>query len=336
MRRAPSILFKPKSVKQACRVLLSAAALVVCAGAHAQTNYPARPVRMLLPFGAGGTVDIMARPVAAKLHELLGKPVIIDNRGSAGGVLAAELTANAAPDGYTLFMATSSALFIAPAYYKKVNYDPVRDFAPISLFAQQPLLIVANPALPFRNLKELVAYAKSRPGQLNYGTVGLGSTNHFTGELLSKAAGIKMEPVSYKSGALGIAAAMSGEIELVVTQPNTGLPFVKNGRVRAIATTGAKRAPAYPDVETLVEAGFKDLAITGYYTVVGPAGLPRPIVDRWNAEIKRAMTSPEVRDALVGQGTEPVTCTPEELAALMKRESVHWKRAAAVTGIREQ
>ena len=251
-------------MRSASRVLLSAAALAACACAHAQNNYPARPIRMILPFGAGGTVDIMARPVAAKLHELFGKPVIIDNRGSAGGVLAAELTANAAPDGYTMFMATSSALFIAPAYYKKVNYDPVRDFAPISLFAQQPLLIVANPALPFKNVRELVAYAKSRPGKLNYGTVGLGSTNHFTGELFSKAAGIKMEPVQYKSGPQGITAAMSGEIELVVTQPNSGLPYVKSGRVRAIATTGVKRAPTYPDTETLVEAGYKDVAITGY------------------------------------------------------------------------
>jgi tripartite-type tricarboxylate transporter receptor subunit TctC len=291
---------------------------------------------MILPFGAGGTVDIMARPVAAKLHEQLGKPVIVDNRGSAGGVLAAELTANAAPDGYTLFMATSSALFIAPAYYKKVNYDPIRDFQPISLFAQQPLLIVANPTLPFKNVKELVAYARSRPGALNYGPVGLGSTNHFTGELFSKAAGIKMEPVSYKRGAAGIAAAIGGEIQLVFTQPNTGLPHVKAGRVRAIATTGAKRSPTYPDTETLVEAGYKDLAVTGYYTIVGPAGLPRPIVDRWNTEIKRAMSSPEVHDALTNQGTETVTCTPEELAAIIRSESVRWKKAAAVTGIKEK
>jgi tripartite-type tricarboxylate transporter receptor subunit TctC len=291
---------------------------------------------MLLPFAAGGTVDIMARPVAAKLHELLGKPVIVDNRGSAGGVLAAELAAHSTPDGYTLFMATSSALFIAPAYYKKVNYDPIRDFAPISLFAQQPLLIVSNPALPFKNIREMVAYAKARPGKLNYGTVGLGSTNHFTGELLSRAAGIKMEPVSYKSGPQGIAAAIGGEVELVMTQPNSGLPFVKSGRVRALATTGSKRSPIYPDVETLVEAGYKDLAITGYYTIVGPKGLPRAIVQRLNAEIRRAMASPDVRDVLSSQGTEPVTTTPEELGALIQRESAHWKRASELTGIKEK
>jgi tripartite-type tricarboxylate transporter receptor subunit TctC len=289
-----------------------------------------------MPFGAGGTVDIMTRPLATKLHEQLKRPVIVDNRPSAGGVLAAELTANATPDGYTLFLATSSALFIAPAYYKKVNYDPIKDFAPISLFAQQPLLIVASTSLPFRDIKGLVAYAKERPGQLNYGTVGLGSTNHFTGELLSHAAGIKMVAVSYKSGAQGVAAAIGGEVQLVVTQPNTGLPHVKAGRVNAIATTGVKRHPLYPDVGTLVEAGYKDLAITGYYTVVGPAKLPRAIVQRLNSEIHQAVASPEVGDVLRNQGTEPVTSTPEELATLMRKETAHWQRAAKITGIREK
>lgn len=321
-------------MKLAAGLLLTS--LFALTGAQAQESYPTRPIRLLLPFAAGGTVDIMARPIAAKLNELLGKPVIVDNRSSAGGILAAELTVQAAPDGHTLFMASSSALFIAPAYFKKVPYDSLKDFTPISLVAQQPLLIVGNASLPIRNVKELVAYAKARPGKLNYGTVGLGSSNHLTGELLSHAAGIRMEPISYKGGAQGIAAAIAGEIEIMITQPNTGLPHVKSGRVRAIATTGAKRSATYPDVETLVEAGYKDLAITGYYTIVGPAGLPRPIVQRLNTEIRRTMTSSEVRDALVSQGTEPVTSTPEELTALIKRETVHWQRATRLTGIKEK
>ena len=312
------------------------ALLVFATSVHAQDTYPSRPIRLLLPFAAGGTVDIMTRPIAAKLHEQLGKPVIVDNRSSAGGVLAAELTAQAAPDGYTLYMSSSSALFIAPAYFKKVSYDTMRDFAPISLVAQQPLLIVANTSLPIKNVKELIAYAKARPGKVNYGTVGLGSSNHLTGELLSHAAGIKMEPISYKGGAQGIAAVMAGEIEIMITQPNTGLPHVKSGRVRAIATTGVKRSPTYPDTETLVEAGYKDLAITGYYAVVGPAGLPRPLVQRLNTEIRRAVESPDVRDVLLSQGTEPSTSTPEELAALIKKETAHWQRATKVTGIKEK
>lgn len=316
--------------------LILTGALAALGSAHAQDSYPARPIRLILPFAAGGTVDIMTRPIAAKLHELLGKPVIVDNRSSAGGILAAELTAQSAPDGHTLFMASSSALFVAPAYFKKVSYDTVKDFTPISLVAQQPLIIVANTSLPARNVKELVALAKVRPGKLNYGTVGLGSTNHLTGELLSHAAGIKMEPVSYKGGAQGIAALIGGEIDLQFTQPNTALPHVKSGRVRAIATTGAKRSPTYPDVETLVEAGYPDLAITGYYAVVGPAGLPRARVDRLNAEIRRAVTSREVHDALSSQGTEPVTSTPAELAALIKEEKTKWSRATQVTGIKEK
>jgi len=310
--------------------------LAALTGAHAQESYPTRPIRMILPFGAGGTVDIMARPIAAKLHEQLGKPVIIDNRPSAGGILAAELTAQAAPDGYTLFFASSSALFIAPAYFAKVSYDTLRDFAPISLVAQQPLLIVGNTSLPIRNVKEFVEYAKANPGKVNYGTVGMGSSNHLTGELLSRAAGIKMELVTYKSGALGVAATIGGEIQIMITQPNTGLPHVRSGRVRAIATTGTKRSPTYPDVGTLVEAGYKDLAITGYYAVVAPAKVPRAIIQRLNSEIGRAVNSPEIYNALSSQGTEPVTSTPEELAALIRKESAHWHRATKVTGIKQK
>lgn len=305
-------------------------------GALAGDAYPTRPIRLLLPFAAGGTVDIMARPIAAKLHELLGMPVIVDNRPSAGGILAAELTKQAAPDGQTLFMASSSTLFIGPAYFKKVSYDTLKDFTPISLVAQQPLLIVGNIGLPIRNVKELIAYAKSRPAKLNYGTVGLGTSNHLTGELLSHAAGIKMESIAYKGGAQGITAVIGNEIELMITQPNTGLPYVKSGRVRAIATTGVKRSAIYPDTETLVEAGYKDLAITGYYTIVGPRGLPPPIVQRLNTEIRRAIASPAVSEALSSQGTEPVTSTPEELVALIRKEAAHWQRATKVTGIREQ
>ena len=313
-----------------------AASTAAAASAHAQSSYPTRPIRLLLPFAAGGTVDIMTRPIAAKLHEALGRPVVVDARPSSGGILAAELTTQAAPDGYTLFMASSSALFIAPAYFRKVSYQTLKDFTPISLVAQQPLLIVANAALPIRNVKELVAFAKARPGKLNYGTVGLGSTNHLTGELLSHAAGIQMEPISYKGGAQGIAAAIAGEIEIMITQPNTGLPHVKSGRVRAVATTGATRSPTYPDVGTLVEAGYKDLSITGYYAVVGPAGLPKPIVQRLNTEIRRAVASPEVTTALSSQGTEPVSSTPEELTALIRKEAAHWQRATQLTGIKEK
>jgi tripartite-type tricarboxylate transporter receptor subunit TctC len=323
-------------MKSVLLILAIASALVAVTPAGAQEPYPNRPIRLLMPFGAGGTVDIMTRPLASKLHEQLKRPVIVDNRPSAGGVVAAELAANATPDGYTLFLATSSALFVAPAYYKKVNYDPLKDFAPISLIAQQPLLIVANTSLPFRDVGGLIAYAKERPGKLNYGTVGRGSTNHFTAELLSHAAGIKMVLVPYKSGAQGIAAAIGGEVELVFTQPNTGLPHVKAGRVNAIATTGVKRHPLYPDVGTLVEAGYKDLAITGYYTVVGPAKLPRPIVQRLNSEVRRAMESPDVGDVLRNQGTEPVTSTPEELATLIRQETARWERAANLTGIKEK
>jgi len=319
----------------AARISLCMVFAAALASAHAQGTYPNRPIRMLLPFAAGGTIDIMARPIAAKLHEHLGVPVIVDNRPSAGGLLAAELTVQAAPDGQTLFLASSTALFIAPAYFKKVSYDSLKDFTPISLVAQQPLLIVANVSLPVRSVKELITYARAHPAKLNYGTVGLGTSNHLTGELLSRAAGIKMEPIAYKGGAQGVTAVIGGEIEIMITQPNTGLPYVKSGRVRAIATTGATRNTTYPDTETLVEAGYKDLVIIGYYAIVGPRGLPQPVVQRLSTEIRRAIASPEVRNALSIQGTDPVTSTPEELVALIRKETAHWQRATQVTGIKE-
>ena len=310
--------------------------LLLAATAHAQSSYPTRPIRMIIPFAAGGAVDIMARPIGRKLTELLGQSIVIDNRGGAGGSIAADLTAKSAPDGYTLLMGSTSPLAINPAYFAKISYDSLRDFTPISLVVRQPLIIVARPSLPVRNITDVVALARRNPGKLNYGSAGLGTSNHLVGELLSNAAGIKMEHVPFKGGAPALVALMSGEIELQISQPNTMLPYVRDGRVRAIATTGAKRSAAYPDVGTLVEAGYKDLDIVGWYCIVGPAHLPRPVVERLNAEIRRTMASPEVRDLLIAEGTEPGSSTPEELGALMKSDLERWTRAVKLAGIKQQ
>ncbi len=309
-------------------------ALLLPAAVHGQSAYPNRPIRMIIPFAAGGAIDIMGRPVAKKLQELLGQPVVIDNRGGAGGSIGAELTAKSPPDGYTLLMGSTSTLAINPAYFSKISYDVLRDFTPISLIVQQPLIIVAHPSLPVRNIKDVVALAKRNPGKLNYGSAGLGTSNHLVGELLSFAAGIKMEHVPFKGGGPALIALMGGEIELLISQPNTVLSYVESGRVRAIATTGAKRSPAYPDVGTLVEAGYKDLEIVGWYCIVGPANLPRPIVDRLNADIRHTIASPDVRDILIAEGTEPITSSPEELGTLMKTELGRWTKAVKLAGIK--
>jgi len=301
-----------------------------------EAGYPTRPIRMLLPFAAGGSIDIMARPLAKKLTELLGQTVVVDNRAGAGGSIAAELTAKSPPDGYTLFMASTSPLAITPAVLPKLGYDTVRDLAPVSMVAQQPLIIVGHPSLPVHNVKDLMALAKRQPGKLAYGSAGTGTTNHLVGEMFAAAAGIQLLHVPFKGGAPGVIALLGGEIELQVSQPNTMQPYVKAKRVRAIAVTSAKRWPTYPDVGTLVEAGYKDLDIMGWYCVVGPAGLPRPIVDRLNDAIRKAIAAPEVRDLLLAEGTEPVTGTPESLGTLMRTEVERWGRAVKLAKVRAE
>ena len=301
--------------------------------ASADATFPARPIRLIVPFAAGGAIDIMARPIAARLHELLGQPVVLDNRGGAGGSIGAELVAKSPPDGYSLLFGSTSSLVINAAFFKKIAYDPVKDFTPVSLAAEQPLVIVAHPSLPVHNVKELVALAKRNPGKLSYGSAGLGTSNQLTGALLAHAAGIDIVHVPYKGGGPALQALLSGDIELQVSQPNTMMSFIKSGRVRAIATTGVKRSAAFPSVGTLVEAGYKDMGIVGWYCIVGPAGVPRPIVERLNAEIRRAVASDGVRKAMLAEGTEPTTSSPEELAALIKSELPRWAAAVKLAGV---
>jgi len=302
---------------------------------HAADPYPTRAIRMLVPFAAGGAIDLMARPTARKMHESLGQPVVVENRAGAGGSIAAEATAKSPADGYTIFFGSTSPLAINPAYFEKVGYDTLRDFTPISLAVRQPLIIVSHPSLPVKTVQQLVAMAKRQPGKLSYGSAGPGTSNHLVGELLNDAAGIDIVHVPYKGGAPALTALLSGEIELQVSQPNTMMPFIKSGRVRGIATTGAKRLAQLPDVGTLVEAGYKDLDIIGWYCIVGPANLPAPIVDKLNAAVRQAIGSREVRDALIEAGAEPGTSTPAELYALMQGDMARWARAAKIAKARE-
>jgi tripartite-type tricarboxylate transporter receptor subunit TctC len=304
--------------------------------ACAADAYPSRPIRMLVPFAAGGAIDLMARPLARKLHETLGQAVVVENRTGAGGSIAAETTAKSPNDGYTLFFGSTSPLAINPGYFDKVGYDTLRDFTSISLVAKQPLLIVSHPSLPVRNLKDMIALARRMPGKLSYGSAGPGTSNHLVGELLANAANIDIVHVPYKGGAPALTALLGGEIELQVSQPNTMMPFVKSNKVRALATTGAKRLAQLSDVGTLVEAGYKELDIIGWYCIVGPAQLPHAITERLNTAIRQAGASPDFRDLLIQAGTEPATSTPEELHALMKTELTRWARAAKLAKTRER
>jgi tripartite-type tricarboxylate transporter receptor subunit TctC len=311
------------------------AALAVASAAGAAETYPSRPIRLLVPFAAGGAIDLMARPVARKLHELMGQPVVVENRTGAGGSIAAEATARSPADGYTLFFGSTSPLAINPVYFDKVGYDTLRDFTPVSLTVKQPLIIVSHPSLPVRNVADMVALARRQPGKLSYGSAGPGTSNHLVGELLADAAGIDIVHVPYKGGAPALTALLGGEIELQVSQPNTMMPYVKSGRVRALATTGAQRLQQLPQVGTLIEAGYKDLDIVGWYCIVAPAKLPAPIVEKLNGALRQTMTSPEVRDLLIEAGSEPGTSTPGELYALMKTDLARWGRAVTIAKRRE-
>lgn len=302
--------------------------------AQTSPTFPNRAIRMIVPFAAGGAVDLMARPIGKKLHEILGQPAVIDNRAGAGGSIAAEFVAKSPPDGYTLFVGSTSPLAINPAYFDKVGYDTVRDFTPISLIAQQPLVIVAHPSLPVRNPKDLIALAKKNPGKMSYGSAGPGTSNHLVGALLGKVAGIDIVHVPYKGGGPALTALLSGEIELQVSQPNTMVPHVRNGRVRAVATTGKRRSETMPDVSTLAEAGFKELEIVGWYCIVGPAGMARANVERLENAIQRAVASPEFSNLMKAEGTEPISSTPDELGNLMKSEVRRWMRIVQIAGVK--
>ncbi len=301
----------------------------------ADTSYPARPLRLIVPFGAGGSVDLMTRLISGKLSEQLGQPLLIDNRPGAGGVIGAELGARSKPDGYSLLIGSSSTLVINPAL-RKLPYDTLKDFAPIALLVRLPLVIVTHPSIPARNTRELVALAKRNPGKLSFGSIGVGTANHLVGELFAHAAGVKMVHVPFKGGSAAAVALLAGDIEMQVSAPNTMLPFVRSGRIRPIATTGTRRAAALPDVETLVEAGYGELGITGWYSLVGPAGLPASIVERWNSELRRALQNADLRNALLAEGMEPDVGSPEHLGALMRAELPQWARAVELAGVKAE
>ena len=310
---------------------------ITAGGAQAQgAAYPTRAIRLVVPFAPGGAIDLMARPIARKLNELLGQPIVVDNRAGAGGSIAAEYVARSAPDGYTLFVGSTSPLAINPAYFDKVGYDTLKDFTPLSLIAQQPLVIVAHPSLPVRTPKELVTLAKRHPGKLSYGSAGPGTSNHLVGALLAKVAGIDIVHVPYKGGAPALTALLSGEIELQVSQPNTMAPHVKSARVRAIATTGARRLNLWPDVSTLSEAGYKELEIIGWYSIVGPANLPAAVIERLETAIQRAVKSPEFANPMKAEGTDPVASSAETLRALIAADVARWRKIVAIAGVKSE
>ena len=303
---------------------------VFAASAHAQT-YPTKPVRLVVGFTPGGGVDINARLLAPDLGKSLGQQIIVDNRPGAGTNIANEFVARAAPDGYTLLMNTA-AIAINMSLYKKVNYDAIKDFAPISLFSESPNILVVHPSLPVRNLKDLIALAKSKPGAMNFSSAGSGSTQHLTGELFKLRTGTNIVHVPYKGSAPSLTALLGGEVEMTFANIPAISSHVKSKRLRALANAGTKRADQMRDVPTLKESGINGVEVVVWYGVLAPAGTPRDIVNNLSAAIAKAARAPEVRQRLIDQGAEPVGNTPDEFAKLMREELTRWADVVKVSG----
>jgi tripartite-type tricarboxylate transporter receptor subunit TctC len=302
--------------------------------AVAQT-YPSRAVRMIIPFPPGGNTDIIARIVHPRMSEALGQQIIIDNRGGAGSTIGTELAARAPADGYTIVM-VSAAHTINPAMVKKLPYDSVRDFTPVSIVADVPTVFVCHPSLPVKNLKEFLALARKRPGEITYSTAGRGTVGHLAAELLSSMAKIDIIHVPYKGTGPAVVDLMAGHVQLQFASMPAAINYVRAGKLRMIAQAGAKRSPAAPDVPTMVESGLPSYIISSGFSVFGPAKLPRPVVDRVNGAVKAALSDPEVRKKLSDQGADPVGSTPEEHDKFNRAEIEKWIKVARGAGIEPQ
>jgi tripartite-type tricarboxylate transporter receptor subunit TctC len=311
---------------------LAAAALVAASPVCAQ-DFPSKPVRILVGFAPGGGIDISARAIAPRLTAALGQPVVVENRPGAGSNIAAEAAARSAADGHTLLMGSIAALAINPSLYAKVPFDPVRDFAPITQTGTMNNIVVVHPVLPVKSLKELVALAKSRPGEISYAHPGVGSSAHLAGELLRKAAGIDIVAIPYKGGGQAIVDSLAGHVPVFFASVPVVITHVRSGRLKAVAVTTTLRAAALPDVATFAESGFPGIDVNNWYGLVAPAGTPRPVIDRLNREVTALLRSPDVVKFLGDHGHEAVTTTPEQFGAHIRAEISRWAKLLKETGI---
>jgi tripartite-type tricarboxylate transporter receptor subunit TctC len=309
-------------------------ALLLALGVPAAAEYPDKPVRLIIPFPPGGSNDVVGRLVANQLSEKLGHKVFVDNRGGAGGVLGTEAAAAAAPDGYTLLI-ISIAHAVNPALYK-LNYDPIKSFAPISILATGPNVLVVNPKLPVKTVAELLALAKEKPGTLDYASAGVGSFQHLGGELFKLTAGVNLQHVPYKGGGPAMADVIAGHVTVMFSSLVQTTPFIQSGQLRALGTGGAKRNPVLPDVPTIQEAGVPGYVADNWWGIMAPAGTPQPIVDRLYKDVQAVLTSPELKAAFDREGASAVTMSTAEFSAYMENEIVKWGRVVKEGNIKAQ
>ena len=314
------------------RLLSALVCLLFSVNLWGQDAWPSKPIRMILPFPPGGGTDILGRLIADRLSASFGQPVVTENRGGAGGNVGAEAAAKSAPDGYTLVLVAPS-LAISPTLYSKLNYDPVKDLAPVSLVATVPNVMVTQPSMP-GDLKEFIAVVKAKPGALNFGSGGAGTSNHLAGELFNLVAGTKLVHIPYKGVNLAMQDVLSGNVHLVFIGIPAAAPHIKAGKLRALALVAPQRSSALPDVPTVAEAGLPDFEVTTWYGVLAPAGTPRNIINRLNGELVKIMHAPELREKLAATGTEPLTSTPEEFSAYIRKEIAKWGDVIRKAGVK--
>jgi tripartite-type tricarboxylate transporter receptor subunit TctC len=299
--------------------------MVIVSAVHAQ-SWPAKPVRFISPFAPGGGADITARIIAQKLTESLGQQVLVDNRGGAGGMIGVDLGAKAPPDGYTLVLGTIGNIAIAPSLYAKMPYDPVKDLAPVSLAADALNVLVVHPALPVKNVKELITLAKARPNELFFGSSGPGATDHLAGELFNMLTGTKIVHVPYKGGAPAMIDLMSGNVQMIFATVSTAIGQIKGGKIRALGMTGVKRFVLMPEIPTIAETGVPGFAVNNWYGVFAPAGTSKDIVARLNSDVVKALHVADAKQRLLESGIEATPSTPEQFAAYIQAETKKWAK----------
>lgn len=314
--------------------LLLAAAIIAAASSFAQA-YPTKPIRLIVPFAPGGTTDVFGRILGEKLAERLGQPFVVDNRAGANSVVGSEIVARASPDGYTLLI-VAAGFTVNPSLIGKLPYDTVRDFAPIGLIGGGPYLMVVHPSVPAKTVNEFVSWVKSRPGQVNYASTGIGSPPHLAAELLKVTAGIDMQHVPYKGGGAALPDLLAGRVTMFFGSISTLGSHVQSGKLRAIAVTTTRRSSAMPDVPTVAESGLAGYEVNGWYGLLAPGRTPRAIVGRLNAELQRVLNDSDTRKQFMQRGMDPLTGTAEEFAALIRSEIAKWAKVVRAAGIRPE
>ena len=314
---------------------LLAVPLMCVAGTACAQTYPAKAVRLVVPFLAGGSTDIVGRTVAQKLNEMWGQPVVVDNRPGGGTTIGTEAVARAAPDGYTLLV-TPAPFTINPSLLAKIPYDALNDFAPITLINTTPLVMVVHPGVPAKTVKELIARAKAKPGKLNFGSSGTGGSNHLAGELFDAMAGVKMVHIPYKGNAGALTDIVGGHLDVVYNGVTSAIALIRGGKLRVLAVTSLKRTAALPEVPTLDETGLKGFEAVAWNGLTAPAKTPRDVILKINADVIKIINSPELKERLKAEGSDPVGNSPEQFAAFLRSEVAKWAKVIKVAGVKPE